>query len=111
MALTFMAGDVGEIPRYLLAPPFAVGLAPAPLEIAQHALERLLGFVGAQAVVVEEPDRRVAGAVEDRVAGLGGQILPGRVERDAVMLAERFERLRVIGARRARPRCDRALAQ
>src|SRR5207244_11852729 len=76
IAVAFMAGYVGEISRNLLARPFAVGLAPAALEVAHHAFERSLGLVGAQAVVVLEPDRGIARAVEDRVAGLGREILP-----------------------------------
>src|SRR5262249_27106108 len=46
--------NVGEVLRDLLARPLAFGLAPAPLEVRHHALERLARLVGAQAVVVGE---------------------------------------------------------
>ena len=111
IAVAGVAGDVGEVARHLLARPVALGLAPAPLQIGDHALERLLRLVGAHAVVVGELDVVLAGAVEDRVLRLLRQVLPLGVEREAVVLAERGQRLHVIGRRRFRPRRDRALAQ
>ena len=106
-----VARHVGEIAGDLFAGPIAVGLAEAPLEIGDDAFEDALGVVGAHAVVVGETDLGVAGAVEDGVLGLLRQILPLGVERELVMLAERGERLHVIGRRRFRPRRDGALAQ
>ena len=110
-AFAGVARHVGEIAGDLLARPIAVGLAEAPLEIGDHAFEDALGVVGAHAVVVGEADLGVAGAVEDGVLRLLRQVLPLGVERELVMLAERGERLHVIGRRRFRPRRDRALAQ
>ena len=105
------AGDVGEIFRHLLARPVALGLAPAPLEIGDHAFERLRGLIGAQPVVVDEADRVLARAVEEGVLRLLRQVLPFGVERELVVLAERLQRLDVIGRGRFRPRRDRAAAQ
>ncbi len=50
------AGHVGEIFQQVLARPLAFGLLEAALEIGDHALERLLGGVAAQAVVIDEFD-------------------------------------------------------
>ena len=105
------AGDVGEVLRHLLARPVAVGLAPAPLEIGDHAFERLRGLIGAQPVVVDEADRVLARAMKERVLRLLRQVLPFGVERELVVLAERLQRLDVIGRGRFRPRRDRAAAQ
>ena len=105
------AGHVGEIAGDLLAGPVAVGLLEAALEIGDDAFERPLGVVGAHAVVVGEADLGVAGAVQDGVLGLLRQVLPFGVERELVVLAQRGERLHVIGRRRFRPRRDGALAQ
>ena len=105
------AGDVGEIFRHLLARPIAVSLAPAPLEIGDHAFERFRGLIGAQPVVVDEADRVLARAVEEGVLRLLRKVLPSGVEREFVMLAERLQRLDVIGRGRFRPRRDRAAAQ
>ena len=95
----------------LLARPFAFGLAVAPLEVLDHALERLLHLVGAHAVVVGEADLLVARAVEDDLARLLRQARPRRVEAELVVAAERLERLQIVGRARLRPRRDRALAQ
>ena len=69
-ALAGVAGHVGEILLQLLARPLALGFLEAALEIGDDALERLLGRVAAQAVVVGELDVVVAGAVEDGVLRL-----------------------------------------
>ena len=78
----------------------------AALEIGDDALERLLGLVGAHAVVIGELDVVLAGAVEDRVLRLLRQVLPLGVERELVVLAERSSVCGVIGRRRLRPRRD-----
>ena len=111
VAVAGLARHVGEIAGDLLARPVAIGFAEAALQIGDDAFERPLGLVGAHAVVVGEADLGVAGAVEDRVLGLLRQVLPLGVERELVVLAERGQRLHVIGRRRFRPRRDRALAQ
>ena len=111
IAVAGRAGHVGEIFRQLLARPFALGLAVAALEIGDDALERLLGVVGADAVLIGELDLVFAGAVQQRVLRLLRQVLPLGVERELVEFAERGQRLHVIGRGRFRPRRDRALAQ
>ncbi len=45
-----------HVARDFLARPFALGLEIAPLEIADHALERLFHLIGAHAVVIGEAD-------------------------------------------------------
>ena len=105
------AGNVGEILCQLLARPFALGLAEAALEVGDDALERFLGVVGADAVLVGELDLVVAGAVQQCCLRLLRQVLPLGVERELVEFAERGQRLDVIGRGRFCPRRDRALAQ
>src|SRR5580698_7274165 len=105
------AGHVGEIAGDLLARPVAIGLLVTALEIGDDAFEGALGVIGADAVVIGEAHLGVAGAVEDRLLRFLRQILPFGVERKLVVLAERGQRLRVIGRARFRPRRDRALAQ
>ena len=97
IAVAGVARDVGEVFADLLARPFALGLLEAALEIGDHALERLGRGVGAQAVVVGELDLVLAGAVEDRLLRFLRQVLPFGGEREFVVLAERFQRLQVIG--------------
>jgi hypothetical protein len=111
VAETGLARHVGEVARDLLARPIGIGFAKAALEVGDDAFERPLGVIGAHAVVVREPNLGFARAVEDRLLGLLRQILPLGVERELVVLAERGERLHVIGRRRFRPRRYRALAQ
>ena len=95
-AVTLGAGHVGEILLQILARPLGFGFLEAALEIGDDALERLLGRVAAQAVVIDEFDLVLAGAIEDGVLRLFAEVLPLGVEREAVMLAERRQRLDVI---------------
>ena len=80
------AGAVADLARLrrlvaaeLLAHPRALGLEHAAVEVADHALERLLDLVAALAVDEAEGDRAAAGAVEDDVLRLLGQVLPRHV--------------------------------
>src|SRR5450830_1686968 len=98
-AVAGRARHVGEIFQQVLARPVALGFLEAALEIGDHALERLLRGVAAQAVVIDEFDLVLAGAVQDGVLRLLGQVLPLGVEREAVVLGQCFERLDVIGRR------------
>ncbi len=50
------------------AHPGGIGFLEAALHIGNDAFERLLGFVAAQAVVIDELDFVLAGAVQDDVA-------------------------------------------
>ena len=56
IAVAGLAGLVRLEARQLLAHPGGFGLAPAPLDIGDDALEGLGGLVGAQAVVIGEGD-------------------------------------------------------
>ena len=55
-AVAGFAGRRGHVALDLLARPLAFGLVVAALEIGDHALERLLHFIGAQAIVIGEAD-------------------------------------------------------
>ncbi len=105
------AGDGGEIALHVLARQVAFGLAPAPLEIVHHALERLFRLEAAHAVVIDEAHVVLAAAVQDHFLGALGQILPRDIGLELVDARQRVERLGVIGRRAPGPRRDRALAQ
>ena len=84
------------------------GLLPAPLEIGDDALEGLGRLVGAQAVVIDEGDllaRRCR--TGSRACASSGRSLKRVAELEAVGLAERLQRLRVIGRGGFRPRARR----
>ena len=68
VAVAHLAGLGALVAAELLAHPGAVGLAEAPLHVRQHALERPVGRVLPQAVVIGHLDRLAARAVEDRLA-------------------------------------------
>ena len=108
-----LARLVGLEARQLLAHPGGFGLAPAPLDIGDHALEGLGGRVMAHAVVICEGDLVVAGAVEDHVAEVFGERLPRLGHGLAVGARERLQRLLVIGGggARARPGGDGAAVE
>ena len=108
-----LARLVGLEARQLLAHPGGFGLAPAPLDIGDHALEGLRGRVVADAVVIGESDLVLAGAVEHDVAEVLGQRLPRLGHGLAIGAGERFQRLLVIGrgGGRARPGGDGAAVE
>ena len=110
-AVADRAGLLRLVARHLLAHPDAVALLPAALQVAQHALERLVHGVGAHAVLVGEGDLLLAAAVEDRVAHLLRQLAPRRAGAHLEVAREALQRLVVIGALRPRPGRDRALRQ
>src|SRR5262249_24324728 len=110
-AVAGRARDVGEILRDLLARPVALGLAPAPLQVRDHPLERLARLVGTKSVVIRETDPIIARAVKARALCLLGKVLPLGVEGKLEVLRQRLERLRVVGRGGFRPWRDRALAQ
>ncbi len=94
-----------------LAHPGRIGFLEAALHIGDHAFERLLGFVAAQAIVIDELDFVFARTVQNNIAGLLRQVFPRIVEREFVIAAERLQRLQIIGRGGFRPRRDGALAQ
>ena len=94
--------------------PAGVGLGlPVPaLDVGLHPLE--LRVVGALAAVAVGGDDVHLGrvAAQDRLLGLGGEVLPGRVEVEAELLPQRVEQLEeVVGDVGAAPRLDGALAE
>src|SRR6266508_1300714 len=97
IALAGFARVVRLVAGQLLAHPLRVGLAPAPLDIADDTLEGLPGLVGPQAVVIDESDLLLAGAEQDRIARLLRQVAPWRRHRKLEMLRQRFERLIIVG--------------
>ncbi len=101
------------VARQLLLDPVALGLAEAALDVVDHALERLGVFVLADAVLVDELHLLLAGAVEDGLLHLLGQLLPRRRHRHLEVLGQRLQRLLVVGRGAARlgPGIDRALLE
>ena len=97
--------------RDLLAHPGRVGFAVAPVKVRNHALEGFLRLVGAHAVIIEELDFLIAGAVEDDVLDLLGQLVPGLRQVELVMRRERLQRLRLVGRGGFGPRRDGAVEQ
>src|SRR5690606_9988025 len=91
--------------------PGRIALAVAPFEIGKHALEGPLDLVDATTLVVTETDLLALRAVEDRLLRRLRQVAPFCAGLEAVMLAERLDRLPVIGRLAPRPRRDRALEQ
>ena len=110
-AVTGLARRRAHVALDLFARPLALRLLVAPVEVGDDALERLSHLVRAQAVVVGEADLLGPRAVEDGVARRLGQLAPGPVEPELIVLAERVERLKVIGRARLRPGGDRAALQ
>ena len=89
-----------------------LGLAVPALDVGAHALE--LGVVGALPAVAVGGDDVDLGRVpvEQRLLGLGGELLPRGVEVEAELLAERAHQPQeVVGDVRHAPRLDRALPQ
>ena len=109
-AVADLAGRGALIFAELLAHPGAFGLEHAAVEIADHAVERLLHLVGLAAVDEAQGDRAAFGAVEDDVVDLLGQVLPRRLQLEAELAGEAAEHLHVIrgwagwSAPRGRPR-------
>src|ERR1700727_1189301 len=106
-----LAGRRGHVALDLLARPLAFGLLVAALEIGDHALEWLVHFIGAQAVVIGETDLVRGRAVQDHAPRLIRQFAPGLVEPELVAPPERLERLQVIRRTRLSPGRDRSLTQ
>ena len=102
IALARLAELVRLVARQLLGHPRRFRLAPAPLDIVDHALERLGGRVVAHAVVIGESDLVLARAVQHHVAEILRQRLPRLGHGLAIGARQRFQRLLVIGRGRAR---------
>ncbi len=109
--MTGFAGNGREETLDVFARPFAIGLVVAAVEVVHDAFEGLPRLECARAIVIDELHFVFAGAVKDNVLDLLRQFFPGDLLREFIFAAERFQRLRVIGRRRSRPWCERALAQ
>ena len=107
IALAGVAKLLRLVARQLLGDPGQLRLAPAPLDIVDHALERLGGGVMPHAVVIGEGDLVLAGAVEHDFAEILRQRLPRLGHGLAIGAGEQLERLRVIGRARAGARPGR----
>src|SRR5579863_58502 len=99
------------VARQLFAAPDAFRLAPAALDVRNHAFERPRRRIALAAVVVFHRHRLVAGAVEDRLAHLVVEALPRRIDANLQMTGQAVERLGVILRRLRVPRRDGAFAQ
>jgi hypothetical protein len=95
-----------------LAAGVGVGLGVAALDVRDHALERrVIAALAAVAVLVAHV-HLAAVPLQDRLARLGRQRLPGVVEGEAELLAQRTEQtLEVVADVARRPRADRALGE
>src|SRR6185295_8113682 len=109
-AVAHLARAARLVARQFLAHPRALGLRHAAVEVADHALERLPDLVAALAVDEAQGDGAAVGAVEDDSLRLVGQVLPRRVEIEAVGAAEAGQHLHVVrrGRLRLGPGGDRA---
>ncbi len=106
------AGHLAHEALEALAAGVGLRLAVPALDVGAHALEG--GVVGAlAAVAVAGHDVDLARVpVEDRLARRGGQLLPGGVQVEAELAAQRTEQAQeVVGDVRVAPRLDGALPQ
>ena len=111
VAAADLAGPGALIAPEFLLDPGAVGLAKAPLHIRQDALERPVGGIFPQPVVIGHLDRLASRAVEDGAPHLFRQFLPGRVHALAEVPGDALQGLRVILRGRMRRRADRTLGE
>ncbi len=94
----------------LLARELGVGLAVASLEVGDDPLEaRLVGAPAAVAVAIGDLHGLAVRAVEEQLAVLLLQLLPRRLEVDAVALGDRLADLLVVVRGAVGPRGERAL--
>ena len=89
-----------------------VGLLHAPLQERHHALEIGVVRTGSAVAVLVPHVHLLVAALEDRLAGLGGQLLPRGVDVEAELIAQPGQHPgEVLGRLPHRPRRDRALGQ
>ncbi len=108
-----LAGRRRLILRQILPHPGTVGLAEAPVEIAQNPLKRAAHLMAAAAIVIDKQNLLPPRSAQNRLPRRRRQIAPGDVHRKSVMRRQTLQRLPVIGRRRAptRPRRNRTLPQ
>ena len=103
---------LGHVALDPLADGLRVGLFVAALEVVDDPLEAdLVGAAAAEAVAVGDLVALAAGAVEEDLALRLRQLLPGRVDVDAVLLGDRLDQPPPVGGDAAAPRLQRALVQ
>jgi hypothetical protein len=90
-----LARGLGLIPAKLLAHPTGVGLAPAPLQVRQNALEGLVDLVFSGVVVIDEVDLVSARSVQNHRFGCVRQLPPGLVHGKSIVPGERLQGLGV----------------
>ena len=109
-----LAGGTGIHPHVLFdfAPDIArIGLLVAALQVRNHPFERPVVKLAATVFVVIKPDRLRAGAVEEKLLMLRGQLSKRGPKVEAEMGRQRFEHLVVEHRASALPGADRPLAQ
>ena len=107
-AVAGAAGAVVLVALHLLARPGAVGLAVAPLQVRDHALERPRDLVDPAALVVAEADLLALRAVEQHLLRLLRQVAPALRPVEAVVVGQRLDGLLVVGRLALGPGRDRA---
>ena len=91
-ALAVRAGLLGHVALDPLAHAVRVGLVVAPLEVVDDPLEaHAVRAPSPEAVRVVDLVALAAGAVEEDLAVLVGELLPGGVDVDAVVLGDRLD--------------------
>ena len=89
-----MAGRAGALAHAVLQVLLAgvgLGLGVAALQVVADALKGLVEDALAPGLVVVELQLLALGAVEDDVPGLGGEVLPGGVQGETVLLGQGLE--------------------
>ena len=107
-ALALRARPQGHVLLDLLARPVGVGLAVAPLEVRDDALEgSRVGAAAPVAVAIRDVDAIAVGAVQEAVADVLGEVLPRAVHVDLPLVRDRLRHLLVVirGARGPRQDC------
>ena len=111
-ALALRAGPQRHVLLDLLARPVRVRLAVAPLEVADDPLEgRHVRPPAPVAVAVGDVDLLAVGAVQEAVAQLVGQVLPGGVHVHLPLVRDRLRHLLVVVRGARGPGQDRAVVE
>ena len=111
-ALALRAGPQGHVLLDLLARPVRVRLAVAALEVRDDALEGgRVRAAAAVAVAVRDVDAVAVRAVQEAVADVLGEVLPGAVHVHLPLVRDRLRHLLVVVRGARGPRQDRAVVQ
>jgi hypothetical protein len=111
LAVAGLARGLGLVAAQFLADPARIRLAPAALQVRQHALEGLVDLVLPGVVVIDELDLRPPEPLQHHLASAGRQLVPRLVHREAVVASQRLQGLGVERRGTLGPRRDRALVQ